>query len=131
MILLPLRMSLLRMLPTAVPISNDFAGRWDFVYGNHDWYEIYRLRLSDRLSPTDARQQYLELYKGQLKRLGYRHVITKPVIAPRLAGSPRQEMYHLVFASDNDAGEAIMNDLFERGYVLDYPVSGQLTLPEG
>jgi len=42
----------------------------------------------------------------------------------------RQEMYHLIFATDHPAGQEIMRDVFQRHYVLDLPVSGRWPLFE-
>jgi hypothetical protein len=57
-------------------------------------------------------------------------VRSKPIKAPLGPGMGRQEMYNLIFATDHGAGEKIMQDVFQRPYVLDFPVSGRLPLFE-
>jgi len=37
-------------------------------------------------------------------------------------------MYHLVFATDHEKGDKIMRDVFQRPYVLDFPVTARQPL---
>ena len=69
----------------------------------------------------------LGLYCERLKGLGYR-VQSQVITAPRSQGMARQEMYHLVFATESDLGEKIMKDVFRRPYALDFPVTAQTRL---
>ncbi len=102
--------------------------RHNRTFGNSRWQAIYERRLSGQLTPAEAKSDYLELYKDGLDQLGYRHVFTKPVLAPPTPTQGRQERYHLVFATDDDTGDKIMRYVFERGYVLGLISGGQKEL---
>jgi three-Cys-motif partner protein len=130
MILFPLRMSLLRLLSVGDAITVQSAARWDSTLGNHDWFAVYQARLAGDIDPTEAQRRYLALYVAGLKRIGYKHVTSSVISAPRSPGLKRQEMYHLLFATDNDTGFRIMSDVMKRPYSLDMPVSRQPTLFE-
>lgn len=130
MILFPLRMSLLRLLSVGDALTDQSASRWDSTLGNHDWFAIYQARLAGEIDPTEAQRRYLALYIAGLKRIGYKHVTSSVITAPRAPGLKRQEMYHLLFATDHDAGFRIMSDVMKRPYALDMPVSRQPTLFE-
>ncbi len=72
---------------------------------------------------------YVELYEKGLKDLGYEDAFNRGVSAPVKPGSGgRRMMYHLFFATDHPTGQEIMKHVFTRGYVLDFPVSGQYPL---
>jgi hypothetical protein len=130
MILFPLRMSLLRLLSVGDALSEQSATRWDSTLGNHDWFAIYGARLAGEIDPTEAQRRYLELYIAGLKSIGYKYVTSSVITGPRAVGLKRQEMYHLIFATDSDAGFRIMGDVMKRPYALDMPVSRQPTLFE-
>ncbi|MDO8614356.1 MAG: three-Cys-motif partner protein TcmP [Dehalococcoidia bacterium] len=125
MILLPLQMSLLRLLSTNRPITGANALRMNFVYGNDEWRLIYESRLAGDVTPGEAREQYLDLYCNRLRGLQYKYVQSRIIRAPRAPGQRRQDMYYLVFATDHEAGSQIMEDVFRRGYALDFPVTAQ------
>jgi len=130
LILFPLRMSLLRLLSVSKPVPASFARRWDLVFGHHGWAAVHQARLDGLLTPEQARAEYLSMYELGLKDLGYSFVRARPISAPRAVGQQRQEMYHLVFATDHERGDAIMEDVFKRPYALDFVASGQSTLFE-
>jgi len=129
LILFPLRMGLLRLLTTKRPISPGRRERLDSTFPSREWWTIYVARLEGKISPACANSRYLDLYCGGIKALGYRWVRSKPIKA-QLGPGMRREMYHLVFATDHPAGDKIMQDVFQRPYVLDFPVSGQPPLFE-
>lgn len=130
LILFPLRMGLLRLLTTKRPISPESREGLDSTFPSREWWTVYEARLEGKISPECANSRYLDLYCGGLKALGYRWVRSKPIKAQLGPGMRRQEMYHLVFATDHPAGDKIMRDVFQRPYVLDFPVSGRLPLFE-
>lgn len=123
MILFPLRMALVRLLSIAGDIDPKSVARWNSTLGTTAWRAIYEGRVRGEISPSDAQRKYLELFESRLKELGYAHVTSKVISAPRAAGRVRQEMYHLVFATDSDTGFRIMSHVFERPYSLDFPVT--------
>jgi three-Cys-motif partner protein len=130
LVLFPLRMALLRILTVSRPVGLETEGRLDGAFGGHEWFEIYEARRKEHITVADAEVGYLELYCDKVRALGYRWVQSKAIVAPRAPGMRRQEMYHLVFATDHPAGDKIMQDVFQRPYVLDFPVSGRLPLFE-
>ena len=130
LILFPLKMGLLRLLTTKRPISPERRERLDSTFPSREWWTIYVDRLEGKISPARGRSRYLDLYCGGIKALGYRWVRSKPIKAPLGPGMQRKEMYHLVFATDHPAGDKIMQDVFQRPYALDFPVSGQPPLFE-
>jgi len=130
LILFPLRMSLLRLLTTTGRVSESNRDQISASFGTLDFMEIYEGRVSGRLTAAEAQQQYLALYEERIRGLGYRWVRSKPISAPKAYGMRPQEMYHLIFATDHQTGDKIMQDVFERPYVLHYPVSAQPSLFE-
>jgi three-Cys-motif partner protein len=130
LILFPLRMALLRLMTTQRAIRPEMSDRLDISFGSHEWATVHKARLDGQISPGEAQVQYLDEYCSGLRNLGYRWVRWKAITAPRAPGLPRQEMYHLIFATDHDAGDKIMEDVFRRPYVLDFPVSAQHRLFE-
>ena len=110
-----------------VPHMSD---RLDLTFGSHAWAAIHRARLDGQITPREAQFHYLEEYCSSLRNLGYGWVRWKAITAPRAPGLRRQEMYHLIFATDHEAGDKIMEDVFRRPYVLDFPVSAQHSLFE-
>jgi three-Cys-motif partner protein len=81
------------------------------LFGNDDWIDIAELQANKSLPAGDAGKLYLELYKAQLLALGYTAVLDRP--------SMRQDgnlVYHMVFASANEAGLSIMRSAFDRAY---------------
>jgi three-Cys-motif partner protein len=80
------------------------------------WQEIVDRLRDGELKPGEARSAWAELYTRQLKEeLGYRHAMARAITA---RGDPTDaSIYHLVFASDHDAGYQIMSHAFERMWV--------------
>ena len=130
LVLFPLRMAILRLLTTRADVSPSMITKIDRLFGGHAWYSTYEARILEEISPVAAQAEYLRLYEDGLRELGYEWVRSKPVLAPRAAYQKRQEMYHLVFATDHPAGDEIMQDVFSRPYFLDFPISRQKPLFE-
>lgn len=130
LILFPLRMALLRLLTTQRAVNPEMSDQLDRTFGSHAWASIHKARVKGEFDPTEAQARYLGLYCGGLRELGYGWVRSKAIMAPRAPGLRRQEMYHLIFATDHEAGDKIMEDVFRRPYILDFPVSGRLPLFE-
>lgn len=87
------------------------------LFGNEHWREIADRQRSGSLRPGDAGKRYLELYQRQIQELGYTTVLSRAAI--------RQDgnlVYHLVFASANQAGENIMR------YAMGRAFGGQMPL---
>lgn len=78
------------------------------LFGSTRWAAIQKLRFESTIEPTEAREEFVNLYRWQLEHdLGYRW--THPMEVKNLQGSP---MYYMVFATDNEAGNRIMADLY-------------------
>lgn len=87
------------------------------LFGNDDWRDVAERQRAGALDGRKAGTEYLSLYERQLKRLGYRHVMSRAAIA-----HDRRLIYHLVFASDKDAGRNIMRDTHKRAYASQLPL---------
>jgi three-Cys-motif partner protein len=84
----------------------------DMLGAESPWREIWRRRLLGEITtPAETRAAFLDAYCQQLKGLDYRHVIAREVASA--AGRP---LYYLVFASDHDAGKAIMKWEFQANF---------------
>jgi len=89
LIIFPLEMALLRNL-TRKECENSI----NRLYGSNAWQSIRQKRI-DRLPLNHIRQELLELYKTNLKSLGYKHVEdTEP------AHFTNPPYYHVIWASD-------------------------------
>ena len=120
---------LMRLLPRKGIVNPRHTTILDRLMPEPGWRDVYELRRSRRISPSEAKDRYVELYRQGFQALGYR-AFSHPVQAPRIPGGKRLERYQLIFATEHEAGAKIMLDVFERPYVLDLPVSGQAPLFE-
>jgi three-Cys-motif partner protein len=78
------------------------------LFGREDWRAIYELRLADQLSGAEAREEYVNLMRWRLEReLGYR--FTHPFELKNTRGAT---LYHMIFATDHDAGTRIMESIY-------------------
>lgn len=79
------------------------------IYGHDRWREIFERRVADEISADEARGEYVRLYGEGLRELGYKTVLDRQIT--KANGAP---MYFLVFATDNDTGERIMDSVFDQ-----------------
>lgn len=80
------------------------------LYGTDDWRAIYDRRVAGALSAAEAREEYVNLLRWRLSNsLGYAK--THPFELKNTQGGP---VYHMVFATDNQAGDKIMADLYAK-----------------
>lgn len=78
------------------------------LFGTERWTAIQALRFEDDIEPPEAREEFVNLFRWQLEQdLGYRW--THALEIKNLRGHP---IYHMVFATDNEAGNRIMTDLY-------------------
>lgn len=75
------------------------------------------------MTADQARGEYVRLYASGLRKLGYRTVLDRQITKGDL--SP---MYFLIFATDHEAGERIMNHCFDRVRIRVQEELGQTTL---
>lgn len=78
------------------------------LYGTALWRPIYELRRAGAISAKEAREEYVNLMRWRLEHdLGYRY--THPFELRNTAGVP---LYHMILATDNDAGTDIMSSIY-------------------
>lgn len=121
--------SLLRLLPRKGEVNPDHAAILDRMMPGPGWRNVYEQRLDGTIAPDEAKERYVELYRQGVEDLGYK-AYSRPIAAPSKPGGKRRERYQLIFATEHEAGEKIMLDVFRRPYVLDFPVSSQPPLFE-
>lgn len=93
------------------------ASRLTRTFGGEAWRETAERQQAGKLRPGEAGRLYLDLYKKQLRQLGYTAVLERPAIR-----DDGNLIYHLVFASANDAGESIMTYALKRAYATQLPL---------
>lgn len=97
-----------RMLPVESEIALHNEMRLNQLFPpDAKWREVWQRRLDGVISPADARREYVLRYGAGLTQIGYKTVLHRTI--ERTSGSL---VYHLVFATDDDAGERIMADVF-------------------
>jgi hypothetical protein len=90
------------------PVRTEDEAVIDGMYGCVEWREIYVARLDGRLSPAEARDEYINLMRYRLEKvLGYRW--THPLEIRNEGGSP---IYYMIFATDHEAGTRIMSSIY-------------------
>ncbi|NIA26077.1 MAG: three-Cys-motif partner protein TcmP [Gammaproteobacteria bacterium] len=78
------------------------------MFGSDAWRAIYKARIREVLEPSRARIEYVNLMRWRLeKELGYHR--TQPFEVHNEQGRP---IYHLIFATDHEAGDRIMSHLY-------------------
>lgn len=87
------------------PKDQDRATR---LFGTDRWQRIYELRVSNEIDAAEAREEYVNLMRWRLEHdLGYRY--THPFELKNTRGGT---LYHMIFATDNDAGTRIMENIY-------------------
>ncbi|MGH2878622.1 MAG: three-Cys-motif partner protein TcmP [Solirubrobacteraceae bacterium] len=116
LILFPTDMGFVRLAP-------DHPELVTRIYGHDGWRAIYARRESGKISAEEARGEYVRMYAEGFTRLGYETVLDR-----QIKKSNGQPMYFLIFATDNDAGERIMDWVFDRVRLRVQEELGQTTL---
>jgi three-Cys-motif partner protein len=109
LILLPTHTGFLRTLPTAGVPEKHNEDHMTRMYGTDRWEEIYHDRLRDNITTDTATSRYVNLYADQLRTLGYKTVLDREI---REGGFKGALKYFLLFATDHEAGERIMDHIF-------------------
>jgi three-Cys-motif partner protein len=118
LILFPTDMGFVRLAP-------DHPELVTRIYGHDGWKAIYARREAGQITAEEARGEYVRMYAEGFKRLGYATVLDR-----QIKKSNGQPMYFLIFATDNDAGEKIMDWVFARVRLRVQEELGQTTLFE-
>ena len=103
------RMGFMRLLPKDGDPSHAVVRNMDHFFGRSDWQDIYRRKQTGLLAPAEARRAYVALYEQGLRDLGYPYVAAREVRDHGVDGRP---LYQLLFATESDAGNRIMTDIF-------------------
>jgi len=78
------------------------------LFGSDAWRPIYERRRREELTAADAKEEYVNLMRWRLNHdLGYAK--THPFELRNTRGGT---VYHMIFATDNAAGDRIMADLY-------------------
>ncbi len=93
------------------------------IFGHERWKGIFEARERGRISAEQARGEYVRMYGAGLKMLGYETVLDRQI--KKCNGGP---MYFLIFATDNAAGEKIMDSVFDQVRLRVQEELGQATL---
>jgi three-Cys-motif partner protein len=97
-----------RMLPVEQEIEAHNEMRLNRLFPpTVEWRTTWQQRRAEEITPADARERYVEIYRRGCEALGYQFTETRPV--RRTNGAV---VYHLIFASDHPAGKRIMSDVF-------------------
>ncbi|RAU98827.1 hypothetical protein DQP58_04825 [Mycobacterium colombiense] len=80
----------------------------DRLYGGGEWRQILRALDQRKLTPSEYRQQMVNLMRWKLEHeLGYAITHRIPMQMPN-----KTEIYDMVFATDHEAGDRIMQHLY-------------------
>jgi three-Cys-motif partner protein len=114
------------LLPTDTGFIRLIEGHPDMVtrmFGHDRWYDIYERRSAGMITADEARSEYVKLYAQGLRDLGYRTVLDRQI--KQANGKP---MYFLIFATDHDAGERIMDHCFDHVKIRVHEELGQIPM---
>ena len=89
-------------------VSSEDEARATRLLGCEQWRPIYQLRVTNEINAAEARDEYVNLMRWRLENvLGYR--FTHPF---ELKNTKEGTLYHMIFATDNDAGTRIMEAIY-------------------
>lgn len=91
--------------------------RLTHLFGDETWRIVADEQRAGRLAPGESGAQYVQLYADKIRSLGYEHLQRRAAI--REDGGL---VYHMIFASSNEAGRKIMTDAFARAFASQIPL---------
>jgi three-Cys-motif partner protein len=98
----------------AAKVRPEDEWRATALFGTDAWRAIYAKRVAGKFSAADAKEEYVNLIRWRLSEdLGYAR--THPLELKNTRGTT---IYHMVFATDNAAGDTIMADLYAKTATL-------------
>lgn len=98
-----------RMLPRSAEVEDHNIVALNRVFPTPAWQRILEDKRGREITPEQGREAQMESYAAWLRNeLGYEFVRTRPVSRSGSSAS----VYHLIFASDHEAGERIMDYVF-------------------
>ncbi len=104
LILYPYDMFIARWL-THPALASSFTA----MFGGTYWQSALNQSVALQESPRQRRLRFVDLYCNRLRSLRYRHVVA---FGPLYSG--HHPLYHVIFASDNDTGAKIMQDVWSK-----------------
>ncbi len=116
LILFPTDMGFVRLAP-------DHPELVTRIFGHEQWVEIFERRRAGQITADQARGEYVRLYAAGLRELGYGTVLDRQIT--NSSGAP---MYFMIFGTDHEAGERIMDHCFDRVRIRVQEELGQGTL---
>jgi hypothetical protein len=87
----------------------SFAPKASAMFGCEDWKDIHEARRRDLITPEEFRDELLNLMRWRLEHV-LRYGITHALELKNTQGAP---IYSMVFATDNEAGNKIMSQIYE------------------
>jgi len=75
------------------------------LYGNRDWREVRQAKLDSKIGLAEERRRLVELFKKELKGLGYRYV--EDVEPAQFSNPP---FYHVISACDSTSRIAMLKE---------------------
>lgn len=100
----------IRTLPVSGKVRDRDANKLTKMYGTQQWQAIYEARVANSLTPSDAREEYINLMRWRLEQdLGY-----KQTHSLEICNEGGSSIYHMIFATDHQAGINIMSNLYAK-----------------
>ena len=97
----------MRVLSLSDP-TDESAAQVTRLFGTEAWRPIHRMRCAGELTPEESRNEFVNLMRRRLEvDLGYARTHSLHLKSER--GVP---LYHMLFATDNEAGDRIMSSVY-------------------
>ncbi len=88
----------------------EAMARIDRMYGSDDWRKIYQARVEERITPGQAREEYVNLMRWRLENvLNYEWTHSLEIFNER-----NHSIYHMIFATDHAVGDKIMRSMYKK-----------------
>jgi len=108
----PFGMAINRYMPLedGKDIDSEMREKLNKIFGVEVWEPIYRERKKGTITPSQAREKYLDIYLIGLKQLGFKYYTVK-----NLKNSKNVHIYYLIFATHHRKGLEKIKDNFVEG----------------
>lgn len=108
----PFGMAINRYMPLedGKDIDGEMREKLNKIFGTKAWEPIYYERKKGTITPSQAREKYLDIYLIGLKQLGFKYYAVK-----NLKNSKNVHIYYLIFAAHHRKGLEKMKDNFVEG----------------
>ena len=91
-----------------------FGSRIDAMFGSQDWVPIYQARMNESLDAAGFRRESTNLMRWRIEKvLGY-----GSTHAFEMKNTRGQPLYSMIFATDSEAGNKIMSDIYGKAALL-------------